>query len=135
MLIIANQSEVAIKQYLFVTFFLSIDRKSSCFIIPFAVADINCKIFGTPFLEKDNQKVIVQIFHKHFTQFFNDQPTIVLLLYLLMRIFLSLLLFIESIKKKQNYTKPKTVQNVHLFLKNTRALVPETETNDPLLTD
>ena len=76
-LTIANQSEVPMKQFLFVSFFLSIELKSQFLTTSFVVADIRYTILGTQVFEKSIQYKNIQEFVMKFKHTFNDQPTYV----------------------------------------------------------
>ena len=53
----ANQTDIPNKQCISVSCFSSIETEAIFFMIPFAVADINYNILGTPFFERSKQKI------------------------------------------------------------------------------
>ena len=65
-LTVANQTEVPILHYVNITLNTTIEDDSRHFTIPFAVADINNNILGTPFLEENIQNINIQDFTLQF---------------------------------------------------------------------
>ena len=76
-IITAKQSGVSFKQCISVTYFSSFERKSSFFMITFALGDIKYFNLGTLVSEDLNQIDNIQDFTMNFKQYFKDQPTIV----------------------------------------------------------
>ena len=70
---VANQTEVPILHYITATLNTPIKQTSRQFIIPFAVADIEYNILGTPFFQEYIQNINIQDFTLQFKYQSNDQ--------------------------------------------------------------
>ena len=117
-LTVANQTEVPILHYANIILNTTIDENSRYFSVPFAVADINYNILGTPFFEDNIQNINIQDFtlefkyqsktHPNYTKFTTlpskDYP------------YFSYIYRINS--KTQIRLKPKSSKIAHFPIKN-----------------
>ena len=69
---VANQTEIPILHYVIIYLNTTIENDSRQFTIPFAVADINYNLLGTPFCEENIQNINIQ----DFTLQFKHQSTV-----------------------------------------------------------
>ena len=109
-LTIAIQTEVRIKQYVFVTCFSIIETKSTEFMILFAVADFEYNIVRTVFSEKYIQNFDVQNFTMNLKHSFNNQPTVASFTTLNEKTFPNFSFICRTNSKQPTYNKPNTVQ-------------------------
>ena len=114
-LTVANQTEVPILHYANIILNTTIDENSRYFSVPFAVADNNYNILGTPFFEDNIQNINIQDFILEFKYQSKTHPKFTTLLSKDYPYF-SYIYRINS--KTQIRLKPKSSKITHFSIKN-----------------
>ena len=111
-LTVGNQSEVPVKQYLFIAFFSSIEKFSILLLILFAVAGVKASILGTPFFENSNFNI--QDFTMADKCSINDQPTNASCTILIEKSFPIFIIIYQINSKKPTFSNP-TFYKLYIF--------------------
>ena len=116
-LTISNQSETLIKPYNSVICFSTVETKSRCFMLLFAVADNKQKILGKPSFEKYIQNLTIHDFTMNFNQSFKHQFPIDSFSTLIQMISPFFSIFYQISSKNLTYNKPNTAQTLQFPLR------------------
>ena len=117
-LTVANQTEVPILHYANIILNTTIDENSRYFSVPFAVADINYNILGTPFFEDNIQNINIQDFTLEFKYQSKTHPSYAKFTTLLSKDYPYFSYIYRINSKTQIRLKPKSSKIAHFPIKN-----------------
>ena len=115
---VANQTEVPILHYANIILNTTIGENSRYFSVPFAVADIEYNILGTPFFEDNIQNINIQDFTLEFKYQSKIHPNYAKFTTLLSKDYPHFSYIYRNSSKTQIRLKPKSSKIAHFPIKN-----------------